>query len=118
MNKFLFTLLTLTYCLSGLSQNQDQDAIKQLFDQELTSGKSYSMLEYLATKIGARVSGSPGAAAGVDWSRHTMEDFADVVKLQPVMVPHWVRGQQELAKIINSKKQGTVELSVCALGGS
>jgi carboxypeptidase Q len=118
MNKFLLTLLTLTYCLSGLSQNQDQDAIKQLFDQELTSGKSYSMLEYLATKIGARLSGSPGAAAGVDWSRHTMEDFADVVKLQPVMVPHWVRGQQELAKIINSRKQGTVELSVCALGGS
>jgi carboxypeptidase Q len=121
MNKILLTILTLltfTYCLSTLVQAQDASTIKQIYDAELTAGKSYSMLEYLSLKIGARLSGSPGAAAGVDWTRHIMEDFADVVKLQPVMVPHWVRGQQEVAKIVNSKKQGTVDLRVCALGGS
>jgi hypothetical protein len=91
--------------------------IKNIFENSLSQGKSYPMLEYLATKIGARLSGSPGAAAAVDWTRHTMKNFADTVWLQPVMVPHWVRGQKEIAKIIN-KKRGTIEVNVCALGGA
>jgi carboxypeptidase Q len=106
-------------CMSSvLVYAQPEPTIKTIFDMELTQGRPYPMLEYLATKIGSRLSGSPGAAAAVDWSRHTMENFADSVWLQPVMVPHWVRGQQEIAKVINSKKQGTISLAVCALGGS
>lgn len=114
------TLLLLMVLLSStcFAQSPDDSTIKSLYDATLTDGKSYSWLEYLSTKIGARLSGSPGAAAAVDWTRHIMEDFADSVWLQPVMVPHWVRGQQEIAKVINSRKQGTIELSVCALGGS
>lgn len=75
------------------------------------------MLEYLTTKIGGRLSGSPGAAAAVDWTHHVMKDFADTVWLQPVMVPHWVRGKQEIARA-NSKRSGSHNLNVCALGGS
>lgn len=44
-------------------------------------------------------------------------DF-DSVWLQPVMVPHWERGQKEVGRVLNSKKMGTVELNVCALGNS
>ena len=33
------------------------------------------------------------------------------------LVPHWVRGQKEVGRII-SKKVGTVDVNVCALGGS
>jgi hypothetical protein len=77
------------------------------------------MLEQLTKKIGARLSGSPGAAAAVEWSRHVMQDFDfDSVWLQPVMVPHWVRGQKEIGRIVNSKKMGTVDVNVCSLGGS
>jgi carboxypeptidase Q len=48
-----------------------------------------------------------------------MEEFGfDTVYLQPVMVPHWVRGKKEIARIINSKKMGTVDLTICALGNS
>ncbi len=47
-----------------------------------------------------------------------MDSFADSVKLQPVMVPHWLRGQKEEARIVNSRKLGTVALNICALGGS
>jgi len=98
---------------------QDDITIRTIFDEALRNGKSYSMLEHLTKKVGPRLSGSPGAAAAVEWSRHVMEDFGfDSVWLQPVMVPHWVRGQQETARIINSKKMGTVSLNVCALGGS
>jgi hypothetical protein len=77
------------------------------------------MLEHLAVKIGPRLSGSPGAAAAVEWSRHVMKEYEfDSVWLQPVMVPHWVRGQKEEGRIVNSKKMGTVSVNICALGGS
>jgi hypothetical protein len=101
------------------AQSADEKTIRQIYSTALAEGKSYSMLDYLSNKIGARLSGSPGAAASVEWTRHMMEDFDfDSVWLQPVMVPHWVRGQQEIGRIVNSKKMGSVEVNVCALGGS
>ncbi|MBL7859411.1 MAG: M20/M25/M40 family metallo-hydrolase [Cyclobacteriaceae bacterium] len=109
----LFLITTCAY-----AQQSDESTIKLIFDKELTEGKSYSMLEYLTTSIGSRLSGSPGAAAAVEWSRHTLEGFSDQVILQPVMVPHWVRGQKEIGRIVNSRKMGTVEMNICALGGS
>lgn len=116
----LFSIITfLLVAHIGLSQSTDETTIRQIFNKALSEGKSYQMLDYLSNKIGARLSGSPGAAAAVEWSRHTMEDLGfDSVWLQPVMVPHWVRGQKEVGRILNSKKMGTIEVNVCALGGS
>ncbi len=118
MKKLLLTIPLFLFLIVAHAQTKDESAIKQIFDEALTRGKSYQWLEYLSTKVGARLSGSPGAAAGVEWSRHEMENYADSVWLQPVMVPHWVRGQKEIGRVVNSKKMGTVEMNVCALGGS
>jgi len=117
MRKILFLFAVLT---SGVAagQSQDESTIQSIFEKALSEGKSYAMLEYLTTHIGARLSGSPGAAAAVDWGREEMENFADSVWLQPVMVPHWVRGQKEIGRVINSKKRGTLDFNVCALGMS
>jgi carboxypeptidase Q len=116
--KTFCTFIFLSTCvINGFGQTEHAE-IKRIFDAELSAGKSYEFLYELTTKIGSRLSGSAGAAAGVEWSRHTMEQFADTVWLQPVLVPHWVRGEKESARIINSKKRGTLELNVCALGGS
>jgi carboxypeptidase Q len=113
----LFILLVISYASVG--QSSDELNIRQIYNKALSEGKSYSMLEYLTTKIGPRLSGSPGAAAAVEWSRHVMEDFGfDSVWLQPVKVPHWIRGQKETGRILNSKKMGTMEVNVTALGGS
>jgi hypothetical protein len=117
MIRLFFLLFALCFSVSLQAQSSQEAAIKSIYDLELTKGESYSMLEYLATKIGGRLSGSPGAAAAVDWSRHVMKDFADTVWLQPVMVPHWVRGKQEIARA-NSKRSGSYNLNICALGGS
>jgi hypothetical protein len=114
----ILSLLLVTLCVGNL-RAQDDVTIKSIFDAELANGKSYPMLVYLATTIGPRLSGSAGAAAGVEWGRQTMENFGfDSVWLQPVMVPHWVRGQKEIARVVNTKKMGTQEMNVCALGGS
>lgn len=106
-------------CISVSAQTTDENTIKLIFDTALGKGESYKMLEHLTGRIGPRLSGSPGAAAAVEWSRHVMQEYEfDSVWLQPVMVPHWVRGQKEEGRIINSKKMGTVSVNICALGGS
>src|SRR5258708_39472331 len=118
MSKLLLLLVVLSTTLHAQTL-QDQEGIKEIFSEALSKGKSYEMLRDLCVKIGPRLSGSPGAAAAVEWSRHVMESYDfDSVWLQPVMVPHWVRGQKEIARVLNSKKMGMVNLSICSLGGS
>ncbi len=113
----LIALITMSN--QHLAAQNDTEQIKRIFDEAWQNGESYAMLDYLCNQIGGRLSGSPQAAAAVEWSRQVMEAYGfDTVFLQPVMVPHWVRGQKEQARIINSKKLGTFEVNVCALGNS
>jgi carboxypeptidase Q len=117
MNKILISFFMAISL--GFVNAQDDVTIKTIYNEALSRGRSYEMLAHLTQKVGPRLSGSPGAAAAVEWSRHVMEDFGfDSVWLQPVMVPHWVRGQKEIGRVVNSKKIGMVEMNICALGGS
>ncbi|HNP96570.1 MAG TPA: M20/M25/M40 family metallo-hydrolase [Cyclobacteriaceae bacterium] len=116
--KKIIIMVALSASINALSQSKDEAAIRTIFDNALRNGQSYEMLEYLSTKIGQRLSGSAGAAAGVEWSRQAMMSFGfDSVWLQPVIVPHWVRGRAEVARII-SNREGTMDVNICALGGS
>ncbi|MDX5418768.1 MAG: peptidase M28 family protein, partial [Hymenobacteraceae bacterium] len=97
----------------------DSATIKSIYNNALTSYESYENLRYLTKNIGARLSGSPQAAAAVEWSRQVMEKMGlDRIYLQEVMVPHWVRGDKEVGRIINSKLVGTADVNICALGSS
>lgn len=118
--KKIFTAILFLFCLQNLiAQSEDEKFIRTIYDEALASGQSYQMLEHLCAKIGARLSGSPAAAAAVEWSRQVMKSYGfDSVWLQPVMVPHWVRGQQETGRIVNSKKLGSLAVNICALGNS
>lgn len=127
MNKFLLfscIIATFFYCLScsissSFAQKRDSIAIRQIYDEALLRGQAYAQLEYLCKKIGARLSGSPQAAAAVEFTRYIMDTMKlDRVYLQPVMVPHWVRGAKEVGKILNSKQIGEQEVRVVALGNS
>jgi len=124
MKYALLVVLALLVSAPSFSQKndpskEDAEMLKKIFDEALARGESYQMLEVLSTGIGARLSGSPGAAAAVDWSKETMELLSfDNVFLQEVMVPHWVRGKKEIGRIVNSKKLGTQEVDVVALGNS
>nr|WP_089321230.1 M20/M25/M40 family metallo-hydrolase [Pontibacter ummariensis] len=97
----------------------DSTTIKNIYNNALTSFDSYENLRYLTKQIGARLSGSPQAAAAVEWGRQVMEELdLDTVYLQEVMVPHWVRGDKEVGRIINSKLVGAIDAPIAALGGS
>jgi len=94
---------------------EDAKVVKQLFDEALTTKETYTLLDELCNSIGHRLSGSEGAANAVEWTEKVMKEYGfDKVYKQDVMVPHWIRGDKEIAKI-----QGTnEELSVLALGMS
>src|SRR5688572_5706938 len=95
----------------------DSIFIRKFFNEALTNAQAYSNLNYLANKIGGRLSGSPEAEKAVEWAKQLLQKSgADTVYLQEVMVPHWVRGKKEYAKAIAGGKEK--ELAICALGGS
>ncbi len=118
MKRIASLLFALSCNLFVLAQSADEAAIRKIYNEALANGQSYEMLRALTTKAPGRLSGSPNAAVAVEWSRHTMLQLGfDSVWLQPVMVPHWVRGKKEVAKIL-TKKQGAIDVNVLALGGS
>ena len=107
--------------LSLKAQKTDDDAlfIRNIYDKSLTQGQSYAWLKHLTTKIGHRLSGSPQYLSAVEFSRQMLDSLGvDSVWLQPCMVPHWIRGEKESVRILNSSIMGTLELNVLALGGT
>ena len=95
----------------------DAGNIKSFFDTALTEGKSYEWLRDLTSNIGGRLSGSPEAQMAVEWGEALMKEVGlDSVWLQPVMVPHWVRGDKEVANYTVNGQQKNVP--ICALGFS
>lgn len=119
MKKTAILSLLFLISISLFSQEKDAAYIRKIYDEALERGESYEMLRYLTKNIGGRLSGSPKAAAAVEWSRQQMMEYGfDTVYLQPVMVPHWTRGEVEIGRIINSKKLGSIEIAVTSLGNA
>ena len=102
-----------------LAQSKEEAMLEDIYTYSLTKGESYEMLRDLTKNIGARLSGSPQAAAAVEWGRQLMQSYNfDTVWLQPVMVPRWVRGEGDVARVLNSSTQGMQELTITALGNT
>jgi carboxypeptidase Q len=118
MKKNLLLPLFLFPLALSAQTSSDSAAIRKLFNEALSNGRSYQMLDHLCNKIGARPSGSEGAQKAVEYTRQMMEKMgADKVYLQEVMVPHWERGEKESAKLL-LKGQKEQPVPICALGGS
>jgi len=101
------------------AQESDSVIIKKIYNEALTQSPVYENLRFLSKEIGHRLSGSTGAAAAVEYTRQLMISYDfDTVYLQPVMVPHWVRGGKEAARIVHSSTLGHFEMNCTALGNS
>jgi carboxypeptidase Q len=99
------------------AEKVDATVIREIFDTALLNGKSYEWLRDLTTNVGGRLSGSPEAAMAVKWGERVMKEAGlDSVWLQPATVPHWVRGEKEVAYYISDGNK--FDMAVCALGGS
>jgi len=118
---FIFFVIAENHAHSQTPEPQDEDAffIKKIYNTALTQGQCYPWLTHLTTRIGGRLAGSPQAAAAVEYTRQMLDTLGlDSVWLQPCMVPHWVRGEKEQVRIVNSQTIGTIELNALALGNS
>ncbi len=61
-----------------------------------TDNDGYTALTYLCDRIGNRNSGTPQLNTAVQWGADLMRKAGlENVIVQPVMVPHWVRGHEE-----------------------
>jgi carboxypeptidase Q len=90
---------------------------ERLVGPALTEGHAWQRLAELTDGIGPRLSGTEGGEAAVQWALRSFK--ADGVKawLEPVKVPHWVRGE-ERAELLASERFRGRPLTVMALGGS
>ena len=124
MKSFLGLLIsTVLFCNLSYSQGNksDEDAffIRSIYDKALTEGRCYDWLTHLTTNIGGRLAGSPQAAAAVEYTRQMLDTLGlDSVWLQECLVPHWVRGDKEQVRIVNSNVIGSLDLHALALGNS
>jgi Iap family predicted aminopeptidase len=93
------------------------DIAQQLVGGAMASGMASARLEELTDGIGARLSGSPGAAAAVQWAQKKFREDGLSVRLEPVKVPHWVRGI-ERGEVLAAPGIAEHRIALTALGGS
>ena len=94
--------------------------LKQLQDAALKSDYAYRQVAHLSNNIGPRLSGSAQAAKAVEYVASEMKALGLEVKLEKVMVPHWVRGEETaaLVEFPGQAKDTTQKIVLTALGGS
>lgn len=123
--KWLTSNLLFFFLVAGGADVQAQQAtddsllIRRLADTILTDAKAYSNLRTLTKTVGARLSGSSGFYKAEVWGQKALQDAgADKVWLQECMVPHWVRGGRDSAKLLTGAGTAGHGLDILALGNS
>lgn len=112
-------------CSEALAQQPEAAAVdvatmERIRDAAMSSDFAWQTLANLADKVGPRLSGSPGAEAAVTQVSEAMKAAGLAVSLQPVKVPHWLRGDEsaELVEYNGRPKGITQRLHLTTLGGS
>jgi len=86
----------------------------------LNDDYAYREVTHLTENIGPRPSGSPQARAASEYVAAEVRQLGLEVRLQPVMVPHWVRGAETAALVEypGMVPGSTQKIVLTALGGS
>ena len=75
-----------------------QPVADRLIAAALADTDGYARLAFLTDRIGNRISGSNALTRATAWAAEAMRDAGlQNVTMQPVMVPHWVRGAESAA---------------------
>src|SRR5712692_6861776 len=103
----LLVALASLFPLGGVSLAQEtrpnlteqyREAAGRIIGGALEDNGGWEKLTYLTTQIGNRLSGSVQLERAVAWAAETMRAGGlQNVRLQPVKVPHWVRGREYAA---------------------
>ena len=115
-----FALLTQQVLADAPAPALDVATLTRIRDAALSSDYPYERLSELTDQIGPRLSGSAGAAAAVSLIADQLRSIGLQVTLQPVKVPHWVRGIETAELVDYPKRPAGISQKVVltALGGS
>ncbi|MEI9948812.1 MAG: M20/M25/M40 family metallo-hydrolase [Pseudomonadota bacterium] len=90
-------------------------AARRIREASLADDGAYRKLSYLTDQIGARLSGSSALEKAVTWAKDMLiADGHEQVALEPVRVPHWVRGAESATLLTPIPRP----IQVLTLGGS
>jgi carboxypeptidase Q len=94
--------------------------MRRLQATALESDYAFQQVAHLCDNIGARLSGSPQYTKAAEYVADQLRRDGLEVRLEKVMVPHWVRGLEtaELVAFPGMAEGTTQRLVVTALGGS
>ncbi len=100
---------------AGACGGREEAVTRRIIDEAMERGRAWEKLAHLTDRIGPRLSGSENLEQAVRWCAEQLRrDGADRVWTEPVMVPHWVRGE-ESARLVAPVPH---PIAVTALGGS
>ncbi|MEP6848660.1 MAG: M20/M25/M40 family metallo-hydrolase [Acidobacteriota bacterium] len=129
--KFLYFLLCVfIFCVSASAQQpaatpelystQTLDELVKIQQAALASDYGLRQVEHLSNNIGPRLTGSAQAEKAVQYVAAEMRKLGLEVRLEKVMVPHWVRGEEkaELVQWEGMAPGTTQKVILAALGGS
>lgn len=87
----------------------------RIIAESMKDSSAWNRIALLTETHGHRLSGSPQLERAIDWIIARMkEDGLENVKGEPVMVPHWVRGQESAEMLLPRR----APLPMLGLGGS
>src|SRR5688572_11787061 len=94
--------------------------MERIRDAALGSDYALTRTAFMTNNIGPRLSGSPQAQRAVEYVADEMRKVGLDVRLQKVMVPHWVRGFEagELVEFKGMAPGTNQKLVLTAIGGS
>lgn len=116
------SLLFVTTALASQAQlsseavrDQYKDTSATIIESATETDFAYQRLGEMVDTFGPRLSGSQNLESAIDWVLKELEaDGFDNVRGEPVMVPHWVRGEESLEMI----EPRPHRMAMLGLGGS
>jgi carboxypeptidase Q len=107
-------LLAFTLCAQEFPAAY-RTAAQKLIDAALKDEAGMEKMTWLCDRIGPRLSGSAAYDQAVQWAAEQMKrDGLENVTMPPVLVPHWVRGNESLEMVAPRRQT----LAMLGLGGS
>jgi carboxypeptidase Q len=74
--------------------------VQRIMDTILAGRGAYDRLVTLCDSFGHRLSGSPELEQAIGWARDTLsQEGHENVRLEPVMIPKWVRGEESAVMV-------------------
>ncbi len=115
--KKIFTLLLLCFLIQlANAQSTENETIKAIYSNALSTDLAYKQLERLCKEAPARLIGTPNSFIAIDIMKKYMEEMnADTVFLQNFSSPAWICNSASAAMMMDGKE---IFLNIDALGPS